>query len=121
MRRDNAHAEAIRAAFGGGDCSLVNIISIFLAATAQVEAHAFVRDVQPGAGSTVQTSPDKVRIRFTENTEPAFKSLTLLEKKWTNGMCIWIALTKNSCTFPCLRSKRESTKSSGASFQLIRM
>src|SRR5204863_753220 len=49
----DAHAEAIRPAFGGGDCSLVNIIAVFLAATAQVEAHAFVRDVQPGAGSTV--------------------------------------------------------------------
>src|SRR5207244_7042487 len=71
VRGHDAHAKTVGAAFGGGDCSLVNLISIFLAATAQVEAHAFVRDVQPGAGSTVQTSPDEVRSRFTENNEPA--------------------------------------------------
>ena len=53
VRGHDAHAKTVGAAFRRGNCSLVNIISIFLAATAQVEAHAFVRDVQPGAGSTV--------------------------------------------------------------------
>ena len=45
----------------------------------QVEAHAFLRDAEPAVGSTVQTSPKEVRIRFTENIEPAFSSIQVFD------------------------------------------
>src|SRR5437868_9302218 len=37
MSRDNSHAEAIRAAFRGGDCSLINIIAVSIRAAALIE------------------------------------------------------------------------------------
>ena len=33
----------------------------------------------PAVGSTVQTSPSEVRIRFTENIEPAFSSIQVFD------------------------------------------
>jgi methionine-rich copper-binding protein CopC len=57
----------------------VSLSLIILAGTAQVEAHAFLRDAQPSAGSTVQTSPSGVAIRFTENVEPAFSSIQVFD------------------------------------------
>src|SRR6476620_7939052 len=57
----------------------VRLFLIILAGTAQVEAHAFLRDAEPAVGSTVQTSPKEVRIRFTENIEPAFSSIQVFD------------------------------------------
>ena len=37
MRGDNAHAEAVRAAFSGGDCSLINIIAVSIRSAALIE------------------------------------------------------------------------------------
>ncbi len=37
----------------------VRLFLIILAGTAQVEAHAFLRDAEPAVGSTVQTSPKR--------------------------------------------------------------
>src|SRR5205814_10058656 len=37
MSGDNAHAEAIRAAFRGGDCSQINIIAVSVRAAALIE------------------------------------------------------------------------------------
>ena len=54
------------------------IVIFFLilgAASARLEAHAFLKDADPGVGSTIQTSPSEVRIRFTENIEPAVSSI----------------------------------------------
>ena len=48
---------------------------IIAAGPARLEAHAFLKDAVPSVGSTVQTSPNEVRIRFTENIEPAFSSI----------------------------------------------
>ena len=48
---------------------------ITVAGRARLEAHAFLKDAIPGVGSRVQTSPNEVRIRFTENVEPAFSSI----------------------------------------------
>jgi len=59
--------------------TVVSLSLIISAATAQVEAHAFLRDAQPSAGSTVQTSPSEVAIRFTENVEPAFSSIQVFD------------------------------------------
>src|ERR1700745_4152178 len=48
---------------------------IIASGPARLEAHAFLKDAVPSVGSTVQTSPNEVRIRFTENIEPAFSSI----------------------------------------------
>jgi methionine-rich copper-binding protein CopC len=59
--------------------TIVSLFLIILAATAQVEAHAFLREAEPAVGSTVQTSPKEVRIRFTEKIEPAFSSIQVFD------------------------------------------
>lgn len=52
---------------------------ILLTASAGLEAHAFLKDANPGVGSTIQTSPSEVRIRFTENIEPAVSSIQVFD------------------------------------------
>ena len=59
--------------------TVVSLLLIILAGTAGVEAHAFLKDAEPAVGSTVQTSPNEVRIRFTENIEPAFSSIQVFD------------------------------------------
>ena len=101
---------------------IVIFILILLAGSARLEAHAFLKDADPGVGSTVQTSPNEVRIRFTENIEPAFSSIQVFDasgKEVDKRDCIWIAPTTRCCTFLCRRSAREPTKSSGAWFLSI--
>ena len=95
------------------------IFLILVAASARLEAHAFLKDANPGVGSTIQTSPSEVRIRFTENIEPplaAFRSSTHLGKKWTSTICIWIAPTTRCCIFLCRNSPRGHTRSVAHSF-----
>src|SRR4029077_16596882 len=58
---------------------IIGFFLILLAESARLEAHAFLKDAEPGVGSTVQTSPSEVRIRFTENVEPAFSSIQVLD------------------------------------------
>ena len=55
------------------------LLLIALTGVARVEAHAFLMDAEPAVGSTVQTSPNEVRIRFTENIEPAFSSIQVFD------------------------------------------
>jgi len=55
------------------------VILILLAKLARLEAHAFLQRAEPGVGSTVQTSPSEVRIRFTENIEPAVSSVQIFD------------------------------------------
>ena len=52
---------------------------ILVAASARLEAHAFLKDANPAVGSTMQTSPSEVRIRFTENIEPAVSSIQVFD------------------------------------------
>ena len=52
---------------------------ILVVGSARLEAHAFLKDADPGVGSTVQTSPSQVRIRFTENIEPAVSSIQVFD------------------------------------------
>ncbi len=52
---------------------------ILLAESARLEAHAFLKDAEPRVGSTVQSSPSEVRIRFTENIEPVVSSIQVFE------------------------------------------
>jgi methionine-rich copper-binding protein CopC len=51
------------------------LLLIVLTGVARLEAHAFLKDAEPGVGSTAHTSPNEVRIRFTENIEPAFSRI----------------------------------------------
>jgi copper resistance protein C len=52
---------------------------LLIAGSARLEAHAFLKDANPGVGSTVQTSPSEVRIGFTENIEPAISSIQVFD------------------------------------------
>jgi copper resistance protein C len=58
---------------------IVSFVLILLTESARLEAHAFLKDAEPGVGSTAQTSPSEVRIRFTENVEPAFSSIQVFD------------------------------------------
>jgi copper resistance protein C len=55
------------------------LLLIFVTGSARLEAHAFLKDANPGVGSTIQTSPKEVRIRFTENIEPAVSSIQVFD------------------------------------------
>jgi methionine-rich copper-binding protein CopC len=55
------------------------LLLIFVATSARLEAHAFLKDADPEVGSTIQTSPSEVRIRFTENIEPAVSSIQVFD------------------------------------------
>jgi hypothetical protein len=54
---------------------IFSLLLIVLVGLAQLEAHAFLKRAEPAVGSTVQKSPDEVRIWFTENIEPAFSQI----------------------------------------------
>jgi copper resistance protein C len=54
---------------------ILSISLIVLAGLGRLEAHAFLKHAEPGVGGTVQTSPNEVRIWFTENIEPAFSTV----------------------------------------------
>jgi copper resistance protein C len=55
------------------------LLLIALTGVARAEAHAFLKRAEPAIGSTVQTSPNEVRIWFTENIEPAFSSIQVFD------------------------------------------
>src|SRR5882762_2366487 len=59
--------------------TIVSLFLIILTGAARVEAHAFLKDAQPAVGSTVETSPKEVRIRFTESIEPAVSSTQVFD------------------------------------------
>jgi copper resistance protein C len=58
---------------------VVILFLILVAASTRLKAHAFLKDADPGVGSTIQTSPSEVRIRFTENIEPAVSSIQIFD------------------------------------------
>jgi methionine-rich copper-binding protein CopC len=51
------------------------VLFFVLAGAARLEAHAFLQHAEPGAGSTMQTSPNEIKIRFTEKIELAFSNI----------------------------------------------
>ena len=55
------------------------LLLILIAGAAWLEAHAFLKEAEPGVGSTIQTSPSEIRIRFTENIEPAVSSIQVFD------------------------------------------
>ena len=58
---------------------IVSLFLIVLTGAARVEAHAFLKDAEPSVGSTIQTSPGDVRIRFTANIEPSFSTIQVFD------------------------------------------
>jgi methionine-rich copper-binding protein CopC len=58
---------------------IVIFLLILVAASTRLKAHAFLKDADPGVGSTIQRSPSEVRIRFTENIEPAVSSIQVFD------------------------------------------
>ena len=52
---------------------------LLVVGSARLEAHAFLKDADPGVGSTIQTSPGEIRIRFTENIEPTVSSIQVFD------------------------------------------
>jgi copper resistance protein C len=52
---------------------------IVLVGSGRLEAHAFLKRAEPAVGSTAQTSPNEVRIWFTENIEPAFSTIQVFD------------------------------------------
>ena len=57
---------------------ILALLSIVMSDVARLEAHAFLKNAEPGVGSTVHTSPNEVRIRFTEKIDPAFSRIQVL-------------------------------------------
>ena len=55
------------------------LLLIFVAGLASLEAHAFLEHADPAVGSSVQTSPSEVQIRFTENIEPVVSSIQVFD------------------------------------------
>jgi copper resistance protein C len=58
---------------------LFAVFLFVLAGPAWLEAHAFLKEAEPRVGSTVQISPKEVRIKFTENIEPAFSKIRVFD------------------------------------------
>ena len=58
---------------------IVIFFLILVAASTRLKAHAFLKDADPGVGSTVQRSQSEVRIRFTENIEPTVSSIQVFD------------------------------------------
>jgi methionine-rich copper-binding protein CopC len=58
---------------------IVIFFLILVAASARLEGHAFLERAEPAVGGTIQTSPSEVRIRFTENIEPAVSSIRVFD------------------------------------------
>ena len=59
------------------------VFLILIAASTRLKAHAFLKDADPRVGSTIKTSPSEVRIRFTENIEPAGSSIQVFDASGT--------------------------------------
>jgi methionine-rich copper-binding protein CopC len=58
---------------------ILSFLLIVVTGSARLEAHAFLKRAEPAVGSTVQTSPNEVRISFTENIELAFSTIQVLD------------------------------------------
>jgi len=59
--------------------SLVAILS--LAGTGSALAHADLASADPAAGATVKTAPTAISITFTEEVEPKFSTIEVLDAK----------------------------------------
>jgi methionine-rich copper-binding protein CopC len=55
-------------------------LAALLSGAAGAGAHAFLDRADPPVGATVKTPPSQVRIWFTENLEPAFSRVRVLDQ-----------------------------------------
>jgi len=55
------------------------LLFMMLTGAVQLDAHAFLQQAEPEVGSTVQASPNEVRIRFTERIESAFSKIQVFD------------------------------------------
>ena len=62
-------------------CSLVAVLS--LAGAGAALAHADLASADPAADATVKTAPTAISITFTEEVEPKFSSIEVLDAKGT--------------------------------------
>jgi copper resistance protein C len=59
--------------------TLVSLFVIALAGTPAAQAHAFLDHASPLVGSTVAATPHEVVLTFTQNLEPAFSSVEVMD------------------------------------------
>ena len=54
-------------------------LAVLLTVAASAGAHAFLDRAEPKVGSTLRAPPSEVRLWFTENLEPAFSGVQVLD------------------------------------------
>ena len=61
--------------------TIIIVVSLFVMAlgSVPVRAHAFLDHASPLVGSTVRAAPHEVTLTFTQNLEPAFSSVEVLD------------------------------------------
>lgn len=60
--------------------TILTTLTFLLAGATIAGAHAFLERADPRVGSTVRTSPVQVRLWFTEQLEPAFSSVRVVNQ-----------------------------------------
>lgn len=60
--------------------ALLAVLAAVLVAPAGAFAHAFLDRAAPAVGSTVHGSPAEVRLRFTQELEPAFSTVRVFDR-----------------------------------------
>ena len=60
--------------------AILLLAAVACIASAPAAAHAFLDHALPAVGSTVHESPQAVRLWFTEQLEPAFSSVRVLDR-----------------------------------------
>ena len=58
---------------------LMFLAALVAAAASPASAHAFLDHASPGVGSTVHGSPPAVQLFFTQNLEPAFSTIQVVD------------------------------------------
>jgi methionine-rich copper-binding protein CopC len=56
-------------------------LAVFLLGTGMAFGHAFLDHAEPRVGSTVKSPPSQVRAWFTQNLEPAFSTLEVVNER----------------------------------------
>ena len=62
--------------------NLLRVLALLLltAAASQAAAHAFLDHAAPAVGSTIHESPAQLRLWFTQELEPAFSTVRVLDR-----------------------------------------
>lgn len=55
-------------------------LAVLVAGAARAGAHAFLDRAEPRVGSTVRSAPAEVRLWFTEELEPAFSTVRIVDE-----------------------------------------